>query len=96
MAKTKWIVLAAAFSLLVTVVFQSPLMASSTKAFSEMNLISPDEAMKKVKSGEALLVCAYGDQRCKTILLEGAMLRSEFETKLDTYPKTQEIIFYCT
>jgi hypothetical protein len=96
MAKTKWIVLAAVFSLLVTVGFHSPLMASSTKAVAEMNRISPDEAMKEVKSGEAILVCAYGDEKCKTILFEGALLRSEFESKLDTLPKTQKIIFYCS
>ena len=96
MDKTKWIVLAAVFSLLVTVGFQSPSMASSTKAVAEMSRISPDEALKKVKSGEALLVCAYGDEKCKTILFEGALLRSEFESRLDTLPKTQEIIFYCS
>ena len=96
MAKTNWIILSAVFSLLVTVGFHSPSMASSTKAVAEMNRISPDEAMKKVASGEALLVCAYGDETCKTILFEGALLRSEFESKLDTLPKTQEIIFYCS
>ena len=94
MAKAKWIVLAAVFSLLATVGFQSPLMASSTKAVAEMTRISPDEAMEKVKSGEALLVCAYEDQQCKDIMFEGALFRSEFESKLATLPKTQEIIFY--
>ena len=96
MAKTKWIVLPAVFSLLFTVGLQSPTMASSTKAVAEMSRINPDEAMKKVKSGEALLVCAYGDDKCKSILFEGALLRSEFESKLATLPKTQEIIFYCS
>ena len=94
MANTKWIILAAVFLLLVTVGFHSHLIASSTKAVAEMNRISPDEAMEKAKSGEALLVCAYDDDKCKTILLEGALLRSEFEAKLDTLPKTQEVIFY--
>ena len=94
MAKVKWIALAVVFSSLVTVGFYSPLMASSTKAVAEMDRISPDEAMKQVKSGEALLVCAYGDEKCKAILLEGALLRSEFESKLDTLFKTQKIIFY--
>ncbi len=96
MAKTKWIVLAAVFALIVSVGFHSPLIASSTKAVAEMNRISPDEAMEKVKSGEALLVCAYADEDCKGVLFEGALLRSEFESKLDTLPKTQEIIFYCS
>jgi hypothetical protein len=96
MAKVKWIALAVVFSLLVTMGFYSPLMASSTKAVAEMSRIGPDEAIKEVKSGEALLVCAYGDEKCKTILLEGALLRSEFESKIDTLSKTQKIIFYCT
>ena len=96
MAKTNWIILSAVFSLLVTVGFHSPSMASSTKAVAEINRISPDEAMKKVQSGEALLVCAYGDEQCNTMLFEGALLRSEFESKLDTLPKTREIIFYCS
>jgi hypothetical protein len=96
MAKTNWIILCAVFSLLVTLGFYTPSMASSTKAVAEMNRISPDEAMKKIQSGEALLVCAYGDEKCKTILLEGALLRSELESKLDTLSKTQEIIFYCS
>jgi hypothetical protein len=84
------------FSLLVTAALNSPFMAGSTKAVADMNRINPDEAREKVKSGEALLVCAYGDNKCKSILFEGALLRSEFESKLDTLPKTQEIIFYCS
>ena len=96
MAKTRWIVLTVVFSILVAVGFNSPSMASGTKAVADMNRINPDEAVEMVKSGKALLVCAYGDDTCKTILFEGALLRSEFESRLDTLPKTQEIIFYCS
>ncbi len=95
MAKTKLIIFAVFFSLLAVAGFHSPSVASSTKAVAEMNRISPDETIKKVKSGEALLVCAYGDDKCNTVLFEGALLRSEFESKLDSLAKTQEIIFYC-
>jgi hypothetical protein len=95
MAKTKLILLAVVFMLLAVAGVHSPSVASSTKAVAEMNRISPEEAIEKVKSGEALLVCAYGDDKCKTVLFEGALLRSEFESKLDTLAKTQEIIFYC-
>jgi hypothetical protein len=94
MGKTKWIALAAVLSFLVTLGIHSPLLASSTKAVAEMGRISPDDAIKKVKSGEALLVCSYADGRCKGMLLQGALLRSEFESKLDSLPKSQEIIFY--
>jgi len=41
------------------------------------------------------LVCSYDDERCKEILLEGAILKSEFESKLPSLSKTQPIIFYC-
>ena len=96
MAKFKWIALVSVFSLLITVGDYSPSVASSTKAMAETERISPDDAMKKVNAGEAILVCAYGDDKCKKILLEGAMLRSEFESKTNALPKSQEIIFYCS
>jgi hypothetical protein len=46
------------------------------------------------RSGEALLVCSYDDERCKTMLVEVALLRSEFEDRVPVKPKDQEIIFY--
>jgi hypothetical protein len=61
-----------------------------------MECISSEEAMKKVKSGEVLLVCSYGDEKCKSVLFEGMLLSSEFEPKLGALSKTQEIIFYCS
>lgn len=57
--------------------------------------ISPQETRTEVKSGKALLVCSYDDLRCKDLLLEGAILRSDFEKRLDELPRDQEIIFYC-
>ena len=57
--------------------------------------ISPKETRAEVKSGKALLVCSYDDLRCKDLLLEGAILRSDFEKRLDELPRYQEIIFYC-
>jgi hypothetical protein len=56
--------------------------------------ISVIDARKMMKTGNAILVCSYDDNRCKQILLEGAMLRSEFEAKSAAIPKTQPIIFY--
>jgi hypothetical protein len=94
MVQPKWIVLAVVFSFIGTAGFYSPSLASSTEAVAEIERIGPEEAMEKARSGEALLVCAYGDEKCKTVLFEGALLRSEFESKLGTLPKTQEIIFY--
>ena len=58
--------------------------------------IEPREARKKVESGEALLVCAYDDEKkCRQMHLEGAIHLQELEEKLPGIPKEQEIIFYC-
>ncbi len=57
--------------------------------------ISVSDALQLGKTGDALLVCSYNDGRCKGILLEGAILLSQFESQLPSLPKTQQIIFYC-
>jgi len=57
--------------------------------------ISPEQARSLVSAGKALLVCSYNDGRCADILLEGAILKSEFEAKIPSLSKEQEIIFYC-
>jgi hypothetical protein len=57
--------------------------------------ISVADAHKMVKAGDALLVCSYEDDKCKAILLEGAILKSQFESKAASLPKTKPIIFYC-
>ena len=58
--------------------------------------ISPEEAKTRVKSKEALLVCAYQeDEKFKQMRLEGAMSYKEFKKKVASLPKEQEIIFYC-
>jgi hypothetical protein len=58
--------------------------------------INPEEAYRKVKSGEAILVCAYDDEAtCQTMRLDMALSLSEFRKRLPEIPKEQEIIFYC-
>jgi hypothetical protein len=57
--------------------------------------IEPQEAKRLVEQGNAMLICAYDDQRCKDLLLGGAMLRSEFESKLPAPARNQTLIFYC-
>jgi len=69
--------------------------ASETKGAEAIERISPEEARSKVLGGEALLVCAYGDKKCASRLLEGALLRSAFERRLSTLSKSQMIVFYC-
>lgn len=68
--------------------------ASGTKGATVIERISPEEARTKVLADEALLVCSYGDGKCKNMLPEGALLRSEFEQKLPSLSKNREIIFY--
>ncbi|MEJ2246246.1 MAG: hypothetical protein P8Y80_09265 [Acidobacteriota bacterium] len=58
--------------------------------------ISVEDARARVQAGEAFLVCAYDDKRCKGLMLEGALTRREFEQKLPMLPKGQEIILYCS
>lgn len=57
--------------------------------------ISPEEAYLKVKSREAILVCAYkDDEEYRRINLEGSISLSEFYSRLPQYSKDQEIILY--
>jgi hypothetical protein len=57
--------------------------------------ISPEEVYKKVKSGKTILVCAYEDEaRFKQLQLEGAISFNEFKSKLPSFSKDQEIVFY--
>lgn len=57
--------------------------------------ISVEEARSKVQAGDAILVCSYDDKKCEDVLLEGALTRKEFEQKLSSLSKEQEIITYC-
>jgi hypothetical protein len=58
--------------------------------------IGPEEAYRKVKSGEAILVCAYDDEATfEKMHLDMALSLGEFQKRLSGIPKEQEIIFYC-
>ena len=58
--------------------------------------ISVEEVRRKLKSGEVLLVCAYDDEeRFRSMRLEGAISFREFESRLPSLSKDQEIVFYC-
>ena len=62
----------------------------------EPTRISPKDVHERLESGEALLVCAYSDEEmCKTMNLPGSILLGEFESKVSSVPKDQEIVFYC-
>ncbi len=58
--------------------------------------IGPEEAYRKVKSGEALLVCAYEDEAAFLgMRLDMAISLDEFKKRLPAIPNEKEIIFYC-
>ena len=63
---------------------------------AEPKLLGPRETFEKLKSGAALLVCAYEDeQKFKALHLEGAISLNELRSRLASLPKDQEIVFYC-
>jgi len=57
--------------------------------------VTPEEIYEKLKSGKVILVCAYEDEtKFKKMQLEGAISFNEFKSKLPSFPKDQEIVFY--
>jgi hypothetical protein len=70
-------------------------MRNRSNVVTEAIRIPPEEAYLKVKSGEAILVCAYkDDEEYRRINLEGSISLSEFYSRLPQYSKDQEIILY--
>ena len=62
----------------------------------EVPRVDPEEIYPKLRSGEALLVCAYdSDDRFREVHLEGAMSLEEFKSLRFTLPRDREIVFYC-
>jgi hypothetical protein len=56
---------------------------------------SPEEVHQNLKSGKALLVCAYEDEaKFKKMHLQGAISFNEFKSRLPSLQKDQEIVFY--
>ncbi len=61
----------------------------------QVERIGPHEAHEHVKSGAALLVCAYdSDEKFDRFHLEGAISLSRFESTSATVAKDKELIFY--
>jgi len=58
--------------------------------------ISAPEAKTLVRSGQALLVCAYDSQhRFEQYRLPGAISLRDFESQAASIPKDRHLIFYC-
>ncbi len=63
---------------------------------AEPERVTVEEIYDKLKSGKALLVCAYEDEeKFKKLRLEGAISFSAFQSKLPSLSKDQGIVFYC-
>jgi hypothetical protein len=64
-------------------------------AMTDIERISPQQAYAKVRSKQALLVCAYEDEaKCRRLDLEGSISFTSFKSRVQSLPKSQEIIFY--
>ena len=62
----------------------------------EPERISPEEVYQKLKSGTVILVCAYEDEaKFSKMKLQGAISLNEFKSRLPSFSKDQEIVFYC-
>lgn len=58
--------------------------------------IDVDTARRKVRDGQALLVCAYEDPaRCRSMALEGSLDLQAFQAQLPSLSPERELIFYC-
>jgi hypothetical protein len=62
---------------------------------AEFTFITAEDAYKRSKAGEALLVCAYGDDRCRKLMIEGAISLEDLEAGASIDIKKRQIIFYC-
>lgn len=61
----------------------------------EPKRVRAGEVNDKLKSGKALLVCAYEDEmKFRAMRLEGAISLNEFRSRLSSLAKDQEIVFY--
>jgi hypothetical protein len=59
--------------------------------------LSVEDARREAVAGRGLLVCAYGDERCREVALEGSIpLSALVPPGGGTLPRDQPIIFYCS
>lgn len=70
--------------------------ADGRRVMAEIVRVGAEEVRPKVESGETLLVCAYEeDGKFRQLQLSGATSLSEFQSRLPSLPRSQEIVFYC-
>jgi rhodanese-related sulfurtransferase len=62
---------------------------------ADIERISAQQAHTKAKSNQGLLVCAYEDEtKCRMLNLDGSISFASFKSRVNSLPKSQEIIFY--
>lgn len=62
---------------------------------ADIERISAQQTYAKTKANQALLVCAYEDDaKCQRLNLEGSISFTNFKSRAQSLPKSQEIIFY--
>ncbi len=62
---------------------------------ADIERISAQQAHTKAESNQALLVCAYEDEaKCRMLNLDGSISFTSFKSRVESLPKSQEIIFY--
>lgn len=62
---------------------------------ADIQRIDAQQAHTKVKSNQALLVCAYEDEaKCLKLNLDGSISLAGLQSRAASLAKTQEIIFY--
>jgi hypothetical protein len=65
-------------------------------AGAQIERITVAEARDAVSQDGALMVCSYADNRCQSMLFQGAILRSELVARVSSLDKNRAIIFYCS
>ena len=64
---------------------------------ADVRRIPVETAREKVRSGQALLVCAYEDEdKCSRMQLDGSMNLTEFRQRVPSLAKDQAIVFFCS
>lgn len=81
---------------LILTLLPAPFFEAEAQEPANVERISAEKARSKVLAGEAYLVCSYDDERCSGMMLEGALTKTQFEKKLPSLSKDQEIITYCS
>jgi hypothetical protein len=62
---------------------------------ADIQRIDAQQTHTKVQSNQALLVCAYEDEaKCRRVSLDGSISFASFKSRVNSLPKSQEIIFY--